>query len=266
MIKPTKELCISDNLSLKALKLNFSESAILKMYILNYSEFEIQKLLEIEADEYHLVIDNLFFKYSSLDLFETALLGISFGQIDRYDLVKDEIKKLALKYSEYIYDYLVASDYIIKKENLILDVLLNEFIVKAYMVFIKNRDFNASIKLTTKEITYCKFRIYNIGSNNSEEMNQFVTANKNIENILKDKLEVSNFFNVIRSIFELQLVERTTFFKNYNDFSKMVKTVIYDKIVSVNAMNKITAKEKRLYIYFDLLNYYNMLEDKLLNI
>ncbi len=266
MITPIHALSLNDKLSLQQLKLKFLESAILKMYILNYSEDEIHNLLEIGSHKYHLIVSGLFFKYNSIDLFQTSLLAVSFGQIDRYDLVKDEIKKLALAYSGYIYDYFETSDFIEIKESSIIDVLLNEFIVKSNTVFINNKDVDRVTKLTAEEINFCKLKIYSHKGINSKQTNHLVRANSNIERALIDKLKVHNFFNAIRLIFELQLVDRNLFFNNYDGFSKLIKREVKDKIMSATAITGISPKEKRLFVYFDLIHYYNMMENKLLGI
>ncbi|WP_308990385.1 hypothetical protein QLS71_002735 [Mariniflexile litorale] len=245
------------------MKLDFLESAVLKTLVLDYSEPDIQKLLEIDHEKYHLIISNLFFKYNTYDLFQTILFAIANGHINRYDLVKDEIKNLALSHSQYIYDNLKILDLLKIKSSNDLDGLLNEFIIKSQGIFIKKDCSKISFVLSLEEIEYCKHRVFHSLRCDLSEFDESILTNFKIEKALIRRLKVNNFFNVIRRVFELQLIEKDIFVPEYEDLQKAIKEEVKINIISNYQALDMTDKEKRLSIYFNLINYYNELENKL---
>ena len=255
---------IKKNLNLGDIELCFLESAVLKTYVLDYSEDEIMRILEIEDEAYHVLLHNLFFKYSTTDFFKIILLALTYGQIDRYDLVKDEVKETALNYSEKLKDYFEKRE-LKNVEDSMIDEFLDLFLLDINNLFIKKTNKIDSFSLTLEEFNYCKLKLYRYEMEGLNHIDEYISANKKIENKLVDKFKVNNFYNAVRRIFELDLIDRNIFITGYDKFNYSLRKETTSKIISTNFKTKtITTKEEQLIIYFDLINYYNKLEDKLL--
>jgi hypothetical protein len=91
-------------LSQKKLKSNFLESAVLKTFIFGCSDTETREFLEINTKKYNKTLNTLFLKYQSENLFEIAYQSLNDGHLNRYDLVKDEVKEIALNYSKLVFN------------------------------------------------------------------------------------------------------------------------------------------------------------------
>ncbi|WP_111308298.1 hypothetical protein [Confluentibacter sediminis] len=244
------------------LKLEFLESAILKTYALGYSEKDICNLLDLKISDYHLILHKLYLKYNTRELFQTVYLAIENGQIDRYDLVKEETKQAALLISKKVVDYFNTDNV---KASIITE-LIKTFIEETHKNFLKNLDATVNLDITQEQSIYCYLKITNNLNAKSRISYQIINSNNNIEKNLAYKLKVNNFFNVIRRIFELNLINRTKFISDHNGFEKKLLKTYKDKIACVKYIKKAKLEEQNLYIYFDLINFYNDLENKSLHI
>jgi hypothetical protein len=76
------------------LQLSFLESSVLKLYALGYSNHDARKILDIKQEQHCIIIQDLIIKYQAVDLFHTVKSALTHNYINRYDLVKGEVKKL----------------------------------------------------------------------------------------------------------------------------------------------------------------------------
>jgi hypothetical protein len=247
----------------KSLKSNFLEYAVLKTYFLGYSDVETQEFLEIDKTVYYSMIENIFLTYKTENLFEIIYTSLSDGKIDRYDIVKDEVKKVAIRYSNSIYDTINSMNLLSIKKNIVIKQL-NNFMIDVNKLFI-NKAFHDELNpLTTEEINYCKKHLNKFASNDSYYSSVNFETSKIIEKKLITKFKTNNYFNAIRRVLELNLIDKCDLNNYFNSYNDDLKVSIAQKMESVFILDKYSDKEKQLCIYFDLISYYNKLEDILL--
>lgn len=245
------------------LTLSYLESGVLKTYASGYSRNEARKILGIKQKQYKIIIHDLTFKYQAVDMFHTLNLALTHTHINRYDLVKDEVKKLALAYSVKVYRYFENSQ-IDRHNPKKIHNYLSAFLIDVKKEFINNIAFHQELILSPEELNYCILKLKSSRSLNSAQRNQALSTLNCIEVGLTQKLEANNFFNAIRRVFELDLGDPTLFSSDYSAFEREAIRSTKNKFFSINRIEKYSDKEKQLFIYYDLIHFYNKLEDKLL--
>lgn len=257
------EEVLIDNYDLQKLKLSFLESAVLKTYITGYSENETQKFLEINKEAYTSIIDHLHLKYQTNNIFDIIYLTLINGQLDRYDLVKDEVKKIALNYSKYLFENFKSINFFQSKSSLKKNIF-SHFDIDINKLFINNATHNDLIPLTLEETLFCKHTLTNYSLNNLIKPIEITDASKLIEKKIITKFNSNNYFNAIRRVFELNLIDKSEINTDYRLYYEKLQSSTSKRIGSIFFLDKYSDKEKQLCIYFDLVNYYNKVEDILL--
>ncbi|MCF8274421.1 MAG: hypothetical protein K9I95_11370 [Flavobacteriaceae bacterium] len=255
----TENKDLLDSFYLEKLKLTFIESAVLKTYIIGYSEIETLKFLEITKKDYEKIINKIYLKYQSDNLFEIIHICLIKNHLDRYDLVKPEVKKMALKYSKSIFDNLNILSFI-QKNTVYLKKELNNFEIDTNKLFIENASHKDLSPLTKEEVVYIKQQINNF-TNTTEQNSETL---KQIKNRITNKFQANNYFNAIRRAIELDLINKLFINFEYVAFFNNLQIATINKIESMIIVNKYSDKEKQLCLYFELVNYYNNIEDNLL--
>ncbi|MEN8885055.1 MAG: hypothetical protein ABF246_01565 [Winogradskyella sp.] len=245
--------------TLNNVTLNLNESALLKTYALDYHIDEVLDILEIKADKYQMLFNQLSNIYDSNNFFEIISLAVKSKHINRYDLVKRETKEITKQFVDKIYDYIDSNEKNGLQDAIIFN-LLKDYVKGIHELFKSNSNLNSEISLSNEQFSYLKHRLnhYNIYGT--------FKVNKSIETHLTTKFKTENFFNTVRRVFELNLFTLSDIDENYNEYKKKLDKKIKNKFISVKTLRKATLKEKKLYIYFDLIDYYNTLEDKFLSI
>ena len=247
-------------LKFKSLKSNFFECAVLKTFAIGYSDSEIQEFLEIDKTIYNSIIENMILTYKTDNLFEIIYTSLSNGKIDRYDIVKDEVKKVAIHYSKALYDTIDSMNLLRIKKNILIKQL-NNFMIDVNKLFINNAFHEELNPLTIEEANYCKTRLNRFASNDLNNSNLNLETIKITEKKLLTKFKTNNYFNAIRRILELNLMDKCDLNTTFNSYNDDLKASIAQKMESVFILDKYSNKEKQLCIYFDLISYYNKLED-----
>lgn len=244
------------DLDLNKIKLNFIQCAILKTCAIGKSEIEIQRLLEIDQIAYDNNLHELFDKFQTTNFYDIVKLSLLNNQLSRYDFVKDTVKKIAIKYSKSIFDNLNSSSLYGNNRNL-MNRMLSHFIIDIHKSFINEASYNELTPLKMEYLEFFKAGLKNSKMIAEEEVNP-------IQRKIIDKFKSNNYFNATRRIFELNLVSKSIINPEYESCNKKLQITTGQKIESVFFIDKYSDKERQLCIYFDLINYYNKLEDKLL--
>ncbi|AJR04721.1 hypothetical protein [Siansivirga zeaxanthinifaciens] len=242
----------------KKLNLIFLETAVLKIYAIGYSGSDIQRFLDIDEATYKIIINNLKIKYKTNDLYEMIYLSLKQGSLQRYDLVKEEVKKTALKYSGILIEGLNSGDNDIKSQ------IFNDYLNEIYQLFSENTTQDNLSSLCIEDTVFFKYKIIIFLKQRKTNTSEFNHSLKIIEEELITKLGVNNTFNALRRVFELNLIEKPLILKNYKSLNKNLQEIASQKIISNFFSDNSSDKKKQLIIYFDLINYYNKLEDSFL--
>jgi len=261
---PIEKISINNHLNL-----SYLESAVLKIHALGYSNSYTMQILEMKKEQLSIIIQDILFKYQTIDLFQTISLAINCNHLNRYDLVKDEVKKLALRYSSKSHAYFSKTP--INNTSQFnntcqekIEHYLTQFLCDVKKEFIKNSTLNQGFTLDSEELYYCTLKLKSYKSINFVEINRVLRPLGNIEELLKLKLQTTNFFNTIRKIFELGICDHTKFSTKYSQFEKKITHNTKSKIFSINEIEKYSDKEKQLVVYYTLIDYYSTLEDIIL--
>lgn len=248
------------DLDLNKIKLNFTQCAILKMSAIGHSEIEIQKLLEINQTTYDKNFNELFEKYKTNNLFIIINLLLYNNQLSRYDFVKDNVKKISIKYSKSIFENIKSISYFNNKRT-ITSKILSHYIIDIHKSFINEASYNELVPLQIEDIEYLKL---NLKNHQNLKQNFIMDELNSTQKNLITKFKANNYFNATRRVFELNLVNKSIFNTEYDSYNKKLQISTSQKIESIFYIDKYNEKERQLCIYFDLINYYNKLEDKLL--
>lgn len=244
-------------------ELELREVDMIKIIAIGYSEKEILNILEITSKEYHTTLNRLFYKFNSTDLYDLIIKCLKSKIIDRYDIVKDEVKEAAIFNASIIYQTLTQKNYIFFnfKDNLQSNII--NFVNDVYTNFNNSKK---NITLTENELNYCCLKIFKYKNLKSKNINKLILDNRQLEKNLIKKFNTGNFFNVIRIAFELNLIENKKYIiHNYaNDefFKKIVIPLLSNKV----CFNNESKNKMLICIYNILVDYYNKIENQLFNL
>lgn len=240
-------------------ELSFRELAVLKTQAYGCSKTEIFKLLEIDDNEYNNLIQTMYSRFQTNTMFDTIKIALFTHVLNRYDIVKDEVKVVALKYSKSLYETLsILSE--VEKSTYPIKQILSQFMADINTLFIRKATEKDCLPLTKQQIECVKLRLNNYRlqiSNDSQSLK--LPANE-----LAKRFQTNNFFNTTRRVFELNLIEKHTIHDNLKYLDSEIKVAISENMTSIFAINKYSDSEKEFGIYVDLIKYYNKIEDLLL--
>lgn len=254
-----KSHSIATNLDKNSIEISFKELAVLKCQAYGCSKTEIFKLLELDNNQYHILLQSMYSKFQTNNMFETIKIALFTHVLNRYDIVKDEVKVMALKYSKSLYGSLsILSEN--EKNNYPIEQILTQFITNINTLYISKATEKDSLPLKKQEIDCVKTRLKNFKLNiDSDSQSLKQTANE-----LANQFNTNNFFNTARRIFELNLIEKHTIVEDFKYVDSEIRVAISEKMASIFSINKYSDSEKELCLYFDLIKYYNKIEDLLL--
>ena len=246
----------------KKIKTSFVETAVLKTFDIGFSQLDIQNLLDIDEIEYDKIIADLYLKYKTTNMYDTIDSAVKSGQLQRYDLVKEEVKKIAINYSKSLFENFNTLLYF-KRESIISNKVFPNFLKDVNKLFIENATFNEIIPLCSSDTSFGNYNIIDI-LKRKNRTTPFLKESKIIKKKLKTKYNTNNYFNAVRRVFELNHVDKLLVCNDYDFIAKRMQKDSLEKMESIFIIDKYSKKEKQLCIYFDLVNYYNNLEDLLL--
>jgi hypothetical protein len=250
-------------LDLEVSGINTLDLLVLEMYASNYSKQEIISILELDEIKYALILNNILFRYDACDLFQAISMACDLGHIDRYDLVKDEVKKEAVACSKKIFEYFEGDNFN-RCQQRIIEGYLMQIIVNTRKAFISNFPQGTVVSLSSEEIKYCRLKLLSYTSAHQVYLKPLLGNSTKREQNLMAKFQMNNFFNTVRRIFEFGLMDGNSFHSGFSNIELSLVGKKSDAVCLKMNDEGCSSQEKKQSVYFMLIEYYNMLEDKII--
>jgi hypothetical protein len=245
-------------------KRHYLEPIVLIAHASGYTQQEIQETIEVSSEKLDAVAQKLLTDYQTFDLFHTVSVALNQGHIHRSDLVKDEVRNMALLYSQKINAYIRKKE-INKSRERKIDFFLNQYLLDIRSAFKLHSGLPDGVTILPEELRYCAQHLKSYrNSIDWTQINQALQEKKQVKETLLQKLKCLHVLPALRRIFELGLAKPNQFHSRDLSFEKDTRYHTKNRILWIATLKKSSETYTQSLIQYTLVDYYNQLEDHLL--
>ena len=246
--------------SLTKKELNF-----FRLMMHDMTPIEISDFLEVSLERLFYFRRSIMLKLGCKTWHDTILKAFKIKVLKKEDYTPTEVKACAIKYAQ-----LIMSEFFVSKVLKVNGFELHKKLEKLIITFYRESESEVyktkNEKFSQKEKMLLQLRYE--GSDCSlieEKLNLKDSELVDIDYMLLLKLEVESWFNSFKKAFQFRLIDK----KKYKHQRLIIEVETIEcaaKIITMMTFDNLTAKEKELVIYTELVNLYNTIEyDYLLN-
>lgn len=232
-------------------KINFNEISYLKLTLLNYNENKIKEFLDLQENQLSQIVKSIKEKTGTKTIYEALIYCFRNNILNHKDYALNLIKDQSLNFS---------NQFIINERDITLFKSQNLIEFRMNCELIIGNEYN--VDLRNIESNFLKLIVKGYDMSFIEKLLDVKNGtSKDLENIFFLKFNVTNWYNLLKIVVNLEEFNNKKLKDDLEVFSQKYVSTINSIIVS----KLLTFKEKKEIIYLTLLDFFSDYDFKCIN-